>query len=76
MQLPGAQSQVGAEPVEGLLPLSYSLNVFELGRVLALGGGGQRGGTGGVVAVCGLQVVGQLGVGGEGGVVQAYRGVV
>ena len=53
-----------------------ALRVVELGRVLALAGGGQRGEAGGVVAVVGPQVVGQLGVGGEGGGVQAGRGVV
>ena len=50
--------------------------VVELGGVLALAGGGQRGEAGGVVAVPGFQVVGQLGVGGEGGGVQAGRGVM
>ena len=73
LQLLGPQGQVGAEPVEGLLPQARSLLVVELGRVLALAGGGQRGEAGGVVAVPGLQVVGQLGVGGEGGGVQAGR---
>jgi hypothetical protein len=44
--------------------------------VLALAGGGQRGATGGVVAVLLVQVVGELGVGGEGTFVEAIGGDV
>ena len=76
LKLLGVQGQVGAQPVEGLLAQAGALLVVELGRVLALAGGGQRGEAGGVVAVSGLEVVGQLGVGGEGGGVQAGRRVV
>jgi hypothetical protein len=65
------QHQVGAEPVEGLLAQASLFLVVERGGVLALPGGGLRGVAGGVVAVVGRQVVGQFGVGGEGGGIQA-----
>src|SRR5262249_58646767 len=76
LELPGVQGQVGAQPVEGLLPQTHSLLVIELSGVLALAGGGQRRAAGGVVAEMGLPVVGQFGVGGEAGGVQGGRGVV
>ena len=40
LQLFGTQGQVGAEPVEALLPQAGSFLVVELGGVLALAGGG------------------------------------
>ena len=73
LQLLGPQGQVGAQPVAGLLPQAGSPRVVELGRIVALSGGGQRCVASGVVAVSGFQVVGQLGVGGEGGGVQVDR---
>ena len=65
--MPGAQDQVGLEPVQGLLAQSYPLLLVEAGSVLALAGGGKGGEAGGVVAVRGLQVGGQFRLGREGG---------
>ena len=65
-----SQGQIGAEPVAGLTPQARPLLVVELGCVLAVAGSGQRCVAGGVVAVPGPEVVGQLGVGREGGGVQ------
>jgi len=41
LQLPGVQGQVGAEPVQGLLPQACSLLVADLAGVLALAAAGQ-----------------------------------
>ncbi len=60
------QGQVGRQPVERLLAPPRQLLDVEFATVLALTGSGQRGGAGGVVTVLGLQVVGQLRLGGEG----------
>jgi hypothetical protein len=76
LQLFGTQGQVGAEPVEALLPQADSFLVVELGCVLALAGGGQRGKAGGVVMVPGPEVVGRLGISRECVGVLARCGVV
>jgi hypothetical protein len=52
------------------------LRLVELASVLPPADSGLRGGTGGVVAVVGLQVVGLFGVGGKGVGGQARRGSV
>src|SRR5262249_30594189 len=57
--------QVGLEPVAGLTAVLRLRRVVEFGGVNPLAGASERGVTGGVVAVAGLQVVGQLGVAGE-----------
>ena len=64
---------MGAEPVEGLTAQASALRVVEPGGIFALAGGGEHGDEGGVVAVVRFQVIGQLGVGGEGGGVEAGR---
>ena len=56
------QGQVGTEPVEGLLAQTGTFLVVEHTRVLALAGGRQGGGPGGVEAVPGLQILGQPGI--------------
>ena len=58
--------QVGTEPVEGLLSQPGLFRIVELRGVLPLACGGQRRLTSGVIAVKGSEIVGQLGVGGEG----------
>ena len=64
---------LGLEPVEGLLP-QFGPRCVGGGRVvLALAGGGQRRGAGGVVAVPGLAVVAELRVGPQGARPRAGR---
>ena len=67
----GVQGLVGAEPVESLLAQSGKFLVIELGGVLALASVGQGRAKGGVVAMTGREIVGELGIGGEGVGVQA-----
>ena len=59
-------SEVGFQPVEGLLTQAGLFLVALASGVVALAAAGQRGTAGGVVTVCRLPVVGQLGVSGEG----------
>ena len=72
----GPGGQLGLEPVEGL-PADLGLRRID-GRpvVLALAGGGQRGGAGGVVAVLGPPIGGELRVGLQRLGVEASRGGV
>jgi hypothetical protein len=60
------ERQVGAQPVEGLFVQARALAVVELRGVLAAPGGGEDGADGGGVAMTGAEVLGKLGIGGEG----------
>jgi len=55
IQLLGVKGQVGAEPIEGLLPQPGLLLCVEFSSILALAGSGQGGSAGGGVAVLNLQ---------------------
>src|SRR5262245_33548364 len=59
--------QLGPQPAQGQAAEVSTLLAFEFVGVLALATAGQRGSAGGVITVARLEVVGQPGVGSEGG---------
>ena len=81
VERPGPGGQLVLEPAEGLAAELGPRGLIGRRIVLPLTAAGQRGGAGGVVAVLGLAIVGQLGVGlerlgeepGRGGVELASR---
>jgi hypothetical protein len=66
LRLLAPQGQVGTQPAQRLLAQTGAVLVVEPGGVFPLASGGEGGGAGGVVAVAGLQVFGQFGLGLEG----------
>src|SRR5207248_4935917 len=66
LKQPAIRGQIGPQPIKGLAAEAATLLGIALVRVLALAATSEGGRAACVVAVLGLQVIGQLRLGGEG----------